>query len=406
MNPLSLRKRISQDNATIRSIAVQLIDAVHYLHTLGIAHRDIKPENLFWTKEGKLLVGDFGLATEVRWSEDLGSGTSFYASPEAVGISRYEAGRMSTEQYPDAAGEDVSCAHEGDVRVEETHYLYDTFKSDIWSIGIVLINLVCERNPWQYALPSDEAFSAYMEDPEHFLVEILPAVSPECHALLKGVLRVQPEERMTLKEMKVAVQGIEKFTLPEETGGRAGQDGSFEARAGSWIDMDRNDSIIPEFKNEELWSNKSNALEAEMKKFELQEQEDSGFYQPILPYRFPPPASAPQPCTVSVQLSLSSSTQESAFSDYLVTPGSDLGDPMDQPMSISSSKKAVPLPPTGHLLTPTYVVSPSASPYSPLRQAQNAFLENHYNRFGRRGSLPLCVEQMAEYQERVRHRVR
>lgn len=75
------------DDVRIRNIILQLIEALLYLQSIGIAHRDLKPENLFWIEEEqRLLLGDFGLSTEERYTSDFGSGTSFYASPEAVGF--------------------------------------------------------------------------------------------------------------------------------------------------------------------------------------------------------------------------------------------------------------------------------------------------------------------------------
>lgn len=45
-----------------RNIFSQLVDGLHYLHSLGIAHRDIKPENLLVDSKFRLVIADLGFA--------------------------------------------------------------------------------------------------------------------------------------------------------------------------------------------------------------------------------------------------------------------------------------------------------------------------------------------------------
>ena len=67
-----------------REQAVELCDAVDYLHRAGVIHRDIKPENVLVRKDnGHIVLIDFGLADKVDFSVlKGGAGTTGYAAPE------------------------------------------------------------------------------------------------------------------------------------------------------------------------------------------------------------------------------------------------------------------------------------------------------------------------------------
>jgi serine/threonine protein kinase len=101
----------------LAELVLTIAEALHYAHRQGVVHRDVKPSNILIDDSGRPYVVDFGLALEVK---NRGMG------PEFAGTPAY----MSPEQ---ARGEGN--------RVDG--------RSDIFSLGVVLYELLCRRLPFQ-----------------------------------------------------------------------------------------------------------------------------------------------------------------------------------------------------------------------------------------------------------------
>lgn len=82
--------------------------------------------------------------------------------------------------------------------------------NDIWSLGIILLNLATGRNPWKSASASDPTFQAYLRDPQNFLPTVLP-ISAEANAILTRMLEVDWRDRMTIPELRQALDDVESF---------------------------------------------------------------------------------------------------------------------------------------------------------------------------------------------------
>ena len=91
---------------------------------------------------------------------------------------------------------------------------YNTAANDLWSLGVILVNLTCGRNPWRQACPSDETFRAFVHDP-NFLRTILP-ISHQTNHILKGLFSLESKDRLSLKDLKRAVQAVDSFTMSED----------------------------------------------------------------------------------------------------------------------------------------------------------------------------------------------
>jgi serine/threonine protein kinase len=67
------KQRYVGDDMLIKSVFLQIVDAVEYCHSMGIFHRDLKPENILCTRDGeRICIADFGLATSEKTSTDFG----------------------------------------------------------------------------------------------------------------------------------------------------------------------------------------------------------------------------------------------------------------------------------------------------------------------------------------------
>jgi serine/threonine protein kinase len=75
----------------VKSVFLQILDAVEACHKHGIYHRDLKPENILTTKDGsKIYLTDFGLATGSKVSQTFGCGSSYYMSPGKHVVLRFQ----------------------------------------------------------------------------------------------------------------------------------------------------------------------------------------------------------------------------------------------------------------------------------------------------------------------------
>ncbi|KAG9103179.1 hypothetical protein FRC07_010068, partial [Ceratobasidium sp. 392] len=179
------RHRYIGHDALVSDVFLQLLDAVAWCHERGVRHRDLKPENVLCDHDGqRVVITDFGLATTDRWSRDFGCGSSYYMSPECYGD-------------PDAPASVPN---------------YDTLANDIWTLGVVLVNLATGRNPWEAASPLDPTFKSFCADPSHFLMSILP-ITAEANMVFTRVFERDQARRCSLAELRQMVLGVRRWTL-------------------------------------------------------------------------------------------------------------------------------------------------------------------------------------------------
>lgn len=83
--------------------------------------------------------------------------------------------------------------------------------NDVWSLGVILVNLTCGRNPWKQASTEDSTYRAYARNPR-FLKTILP-LTDELNDILEAIFTRDPGQRITLSELRRRILGCARFTV-------------------------------------------------------------------------------------------------------------------------------------------------------------------------------------------------
>jgi serine/threonine protein kinase len=176
------------DEVRLRDVLRQLVAGVQALHSAGKVHRDLKPSNVMVTPEGRVVILDFGIVTELTW-ERVSAETGV-----VVGTSSY----MAPEQ---AAGKAVGT------------------EADWYSVGVMLYRALTGRLPF-IGTESEVMVQKQLAEPPppSALVEGIPA---DLDALCVGLLAIDPSLRLRGPQILKA--------LGHEEAGETSRSGGFAA---------------------------------------------------------------------------------------------------------------------------------------------------------------------------------
>ncbi|TIC03593.1 kinase-like protein [Wallemia mellicola] len=180
-----------------------MCEAVAICHDNGISHRDIKPENFIVT-DGVDIV-------------ELGDGRT---KKERKVVCKLTDFGLSTF---DQESSDFDCGSKSYMAFECRNNLNPTYKpkpADVWSLGIVLLNMLFKRNPWgEPNVEADESFDYYCQDPQMFLTGAFALTEPAAEYLAKNVLCEETNEhhRITAREFGRWARDLHKYVnLPNQ----------------------------------------------------------------------------------------------------------------------------------------------------------------------------------------------
>jgi Tol biopolymer transport system component len=222
----TLRARLDRGELTLREaldIAIQVADALAAAHEAGIVHRDIKPENVMIRRDGYVKVLDFGLA---KLTERQG----LPVDSQAPTIAKAETDPgtvMGTMQY---------------MAPEQARGLDVDRRADIWSLGVVLYEMLTGRAPFAAETPSDVIVALLSHEPAA-LTEHGEEVPYELERIVRKALQKNREERyQTIKDMALDLKSLrrelevgaelERSVAPASgVGGRSVRSGAHARRA-------------------------------------------------------------------------------------------------------------------------------------------------------------------------------
>ncbi|MCF3964960.1 serine/threonine-protein kinase, partial [Streptomyces fuscigenes] len=158
-------------------IGAEVVDALRAAHTAGVLHRDVKPANVLLSDDGRVVLSDFGIAV-------IEGDTALTMTGELVGSPEFLAPERALGRTPGPA-------------------------SDLWSLGVLLYAAVQGRGPFRKTGALATLRAVVDEDPP------FPDRAGPLAAVLEGLLRKEPAERMSAEE---AARGLRLVVRDAESG--------------------------------------------------------------------------------------------------------------------------------------------------------------------------------------------
>lgn len=191
----TLRRKMAQEGLTIeRAIdtSLQVASALATAHAAGIIHRDVKPENIMLRRDGIVKVLDFGLAKlSEHWRSDN-------VDPDA-------ATKAMVQTQPG-----VIVGTTAYMSPEQTRALDIDTRTDIWSLGVMLYEMLAGRTPFKGATPSDTSAAILRSDPIP-LSESVPEIPFELERIVSKALQKDREERyQVIKDLELDLKSLKR----------------------------------------------------------------------------------------------------------------------------------------------------------------------------------------------------
>jgi serine/threonine protein kinase/tetratricopeptide (TPR) repeat protein len=185
-------KRGPLDSEGARGVAVELAEGLSAAHQQSIVHRDLKPDNVFITREGRVKLLDFGLASVQKESSAAGVDGSLEATLTQHGTVMGTPGYMSPEQV------------RGDPVDERT---------DIFALGLLAYEMLTGTQPFRRDSPAETMAAILTEDPPSLKRSGLE-VAPQLLMTVDRCLEKDPERRFqTAADLAFALRSMSDDSL-------------------------------------------------------------------------------------------------------------------------------------------------------------------------------------------------
>jgi eukaryotic-like serine/threonine-protein kinase len=181
---VTLRARIVERQIKVGEaleVAIQVASALSAAHAAGIVHRDIKPDNIMLRHDGYVKTLDFGLA---KLTEKESGPLDNEGETRALELKTLPGAVMGTVAY---------------MSPEQARGLPVDGRTDLWSLGVVLYEMLAGKRPFEGATPTDVIISIAEREPEP-LARCAPAVPIQSERIVKKALSKDRGERYQTAE--------------------------------------------------------------------------------------------------------------------------------------------------------------------------------------------------------------